>query len=131
AYRKRVANCLDDLIRSQNVDIVEFPEYGVESLCWHTGPRKIPMIIRWHTPIGKQFKIKHIIYYPIRRWINALTKDTVQSSDAMTFPSKWMLDRVKEKMAFNNYHQIIPNGINSSDWEVNSDELSEKQENDS
>ena len=119
AYRKRISECLDNLMKSDRVDIIEFAEYGVESLIWHRKPRKVPMVIRWHTPIGRQFKLKHIVYYPIKKWTDSLVKEALQKADALSFPSKWMADKVNEKIDISKfYYKTIPNGINYSEWQV-------------
>ena len=119
AYRKRISECLDGLVKSDRIDIIEFAEYGVESLIWHRKPRKTPFVVRWHTPIGRQFKLKHIVYYPIRKWTDSLVKEALQTADAISFPSQWMADKVNEKIDLSKfYYKTIPNGINVSEWQV-------------
>lgn len=118
-YREKVAQCLDELINSEQVDIVEFPEYYTESIIWQRKQRKIPMVIRWHTPLGREFEIKNIIYFPIKRWINLLTQKVLEEADAITFPSKWMEGKVSERINLKNkFCKVIPNGINMSEWRM-------------
>ena len=127
AYRKKISECLDSLVKSDRVDIIEFAEYGVESLIWHRKPRKVPMVVRWHTPIGRQFKLKHIVYYPIKKWTDSLVKEALQKADALSFPSKWMADKVNEKIDIGKfYYKTIPNGINYSEWQVSGRDNKEK-----
>lgn len=120
AYRKRINDCLEKLLQEDKIDIIEYAEYGVESIIWHRrAPRPVPMVIRWHTPIGKQFKLKHILYYPLKKWIDSLVKEALNRTDAISFPSQWMADKVSEKIDISRFHyKIIPNGINFSEWQV-------------
>jgi glycogen synthase len=117
AYRNRVADTLDGLIDTTGVDLVEFGEYGAESFVWQDRPRRIPMVVRWHTPIGRQFKLANVVYYPIKRWMRWATLQTLFSADAVTFPSKWMADRVAETVDIGRlFYRVIPNGVNYYEW---------------
>lgn len=125
-YRHRISNCLDNILEHEKVDIVEFAEFGAESIIWQKKKRNIPIVIRWHTPIGKQFKIKNIIYYPFKKWIDSMVLESLLSADLVTFPSQWMADRVNEAVIPLDKlkYKVIPNGINYSDWQsVNENSL--------
>jgi glycogen synthase len=117
AYRSQVADVLDRLIASERVDVVEFAEFGAESIVWQRRRRSVPMVIRWHTPVGRQFSLRELARYPIRRWTDARTLEAVRSADAITFPSRWMAERVASSRTFENLCWcVIPNGINAGDW---------------
>lgn len=117
SYRKRVADTLDELIDTTSVDLVEFAEYGAESFVWQERPRRITMVVRWHTPIGRQIKLSNVIYYPIKKWIKWATLKSFLAAEAVTFPSQWMADRVAETVNISNLNfKIIHNGINYYDW---------------
>jgi len=117
-YRRQVSDSLDKVIDTEKIDLVEFAEFGVESLFWQKKPRRVPMIIRWHTPIGRELKVRDLIYYPINRWTKSLIKESLYSADAITFPSLWMMDKVKKEINLDKCHYItIPNGINYEEWQ--------------
>lgn len=119
AYRKRVADTLDKLIDSKEVDLVEFPEYGVESYIWQKRPRRIPMVVRWHTSIGRQVKIHDIIYYPLKRWMRKEVIKSIYASDAVSFNSLWTARKLEKNINFKRlFYTTIPYGVNYSEWFV-------------
>lgn len=48
AYRKRVAECITDLVHRNRADIVEFPGFRGESFAWLDGYPRLPMVVRMH-----------------------------------------------------------------------------------
>ena len=48
AYRRRIADCIAAIIKSQHPDIIEFPGFRGESVMWLAGQRLLPMVARMH-----------------------------------------------------------------------------------
>jgi glycogen synthase len=48
AYRKRIADCLTDLMDRAHVDVVEFPGFRGESVVWRAEQRSLPMVVKMH-----------------------------------------------------------------------------------
>lgn len=123
-YREIVAKKLDELYVKNNIDLVEFAEFGAESLLWN---KKAPMIIRWHTPLGKELSIKKMIFFPVNKYNQYLELKCLKKADCITFPSEWMKEKVAEKIDINKYkNYVIENGINFSEWEFSEINKSKK-----
>lgn len=115
-YRTRVADRLDQLIASDGVDVVEFAEFGAESAVWQERQRRVPMILRWHTPIGRDWSLQRLVWAPVRSFVERHVKAAVAAADAVTYPSQWMQERVDEVHASFPNGFVIPNGINVREW---------------
>lgn len=86
-YRKKVANLLKKLQKNNEIDIIETPDWGAETILFNK-TRKIPLVVRLHTPlkvwlkynnnnIGKSTKI-------LLKWENYL----INKADYITCCSK-------------------------------------------
>lgn len=49
-YRKKVANLLKKLQKNNEIDIIETPDWGAETILFNKA-RKIPLVVRLHTPL--------------------------------------------------------------------------------
>lgn len=121
-YRQNVSNCLESLIDENEIDIVEFPEFGNEALIWAKVNRRIPMVIRLHGPTilnrNTQKPISKFLHpfkyeYAMREIISLQYADTVSAA------SEEMLNFVQ-----NNFNVILRNAmtihnfINYESWYV-------------
>lgn len=85
SYRRKVARILEQLIIAENIDIIEFPEYGEEAKFWlKTENRKVPTITRFHGPNGHDRKTNTIVIKNERLKSNF---NTAFSSEGITFVS--------------------------------------------
>lgn len=121
SYRKKVVNVLDKIIDNGRVDLVEFPEYGNEAAVWMRRDRRIPLIVRLHTPTALDRKtVKRIKSYPFN-WIRyhqaLLEYELIKSANAVTSCSKSLSNWIKEDMDMGNLNiQVIYNPIDYHSW---------------
>jgi glycogen synthase len=124
SYRKNIADHLDTLIDKEEIDLVEFPEYGNEAAVWIKRRRGVPLVVRLHTPTALNRKTeKRISKYPFA-WVKyhrAMQEyDLIKSADAITSCSKALAVWIKEDIEIENRNiEIIYNPINFSAWETN------------
>lgn len=120
SYRRKVAVCLEKLIDENKIDIVEFAEYGNESFVWKKMPRRIPMIIRLHTPsimIRKTQKTMNPFFNPLKYFFARLELNSIEYADAVSSPSKAMASFFSDVLGINLPKlKLIYNGVNASEW---------------
>lgn len=131
SYRKIISNCIEDLIDENKLDIVEFAEYGNESFIWKKLSRRIPMIIRLHTPsimVRKTQKTLNPFLMPLKFIFANLELKAILDSNAISSPSLAMANFFKDTldMHLKNLH-IIYNGINPDEWSMPLHENNNKQ----
>ena|GEM_PF-416443 len=119
SYRRRITDCLEALIDTYGVDIVEFAEYGNEAAEWLKQPRRAPMVVRCHGP-GSRKGGRRITWRPWR-WLKhrraCREYDAVRSAEAVTAPSAAMAEliRIDGELAGRKIH-IIPNPVEAAFW---------------
>jgi glycogen synthase len=123
SYRKKIADYIDELIDDFRVDIVEFAEYGSEAVVWMKRQRRIPMVIRLHTPTFlNRMTAKRIHCYPwnFTKYYFALQEyNQLYSAQAITSCSKALSKWVAEDAKINEENiEIIPNPINYNEWKI-------------
>ena len=108
SYRSKLADCLSYLVKEHGVEIVEFAEYGNESLIWAKKKRYVPMIIRLHgsaflnRATGRQISFKQA---PLAWWFGRAEITGLQQADAISSCSS----NLAELEA--NFAQIAPETI--------------------
>lgn len=122
SYRKRVADCLDDLISLGEIEIVEFVEYGNEAEIWSRRRRSIPLVIRLHGPTVFNRNTGGKISYhksPLQAIFGRIELATIKRADAISSVSKAVGDYVARHVSGLN-ERIVPihNGIWSKNWEL-------------
>lgn len=69
SYRRRLGDILSAMADKGEMDLIEFAEYGSESLYWLKRRRPVPTILRCHTPATLNRKNgKRISWKPLRSW---------------------------------------------------------------
>jgi len=121
SYRKKVADCLDRLIDTEKVDIVEFAEYGNEAAVWMYRQRRIPMVVRLHTPstlnrkTGKRYLLTPKLFPYYKRALQEY--ESIKQAQAVTSCSKALADWIKADAGFTNFHiEVLPNPIDFWTW---------------
>ncbi|WP_040207162.1 glycosyltransferase family 4 protein [Neobacillus jeddahensis] len=113
-YRLDIVNTLNNINKEEKIDIVEFAEYRAESLFWNN--KSIKTIVRWHTPLGWEFNLRKVLYYPINKIIRKYEIKCIEKANYISFPSGWMKEKVEEVLSVGNNSIVIPNGINIDEW---------------
>lgn len=96
SYRSQVADTIDSLITKDNVDLIEVAEYGAEALKWMKRSRRVPMVVRLHTPTAlNRNTVKRIsVFNLIKYWQAMQEYRLLKSSDAITSCSHALADWV-------------------------------------
>ena len=116
SYRKRIK---ETILKLQDVDIIEVPEYGAESYYLHT--QKIPVVIRLHNPScldmqtlqKKKFQLKKFYsYWTSQQEITALHKaqNITSCSESLKKWSTTHLQICPQKI------KVIHNPVNTAFW---------------
>jgi glycogen synthase len=113
-YRLDIVNVLNKINEEKKIDVVEFAEYRAEGLLWEN--ESIHTIVRWHTPLGWEFNLRKVLYFPINKLIRRYEIQSIKKANYISFPSEWMKEKVEEIVSLKNKSIVIPNGINISEW---------------
>ncbi|MCX5886872.1 MAG: glycosyltransferase family 4 protein [Proteobacteria bacterium] len=105
---------LKKVIREKGIEIVEAPEYGAEAFFFSRTKKRIPLVVRLHTPhivTEEVTGIKPDSYSHIVRWME---KETVIHADFITSPSRSLAELCQDKMKVRKSFSVIPNPIDTS-----------------
>ena len=113
-YSLAVHQKLKKVIQEKGSEIVEAPEYGAEAFFFSRTKKRIPLVVRLHTPhivTEEVTGIKPDSYSRIVRWME---KETVAHADLVTSPSRSLAELCQDKMQVKKSFSVIPNPIDTS-----------------
>ena len=119
-YRKNVANEIDTICKNNQIDLIEFPEFGAEGFFWLKRNRDVTSIIRIHgasffdNNSGKKTKL---LKRPLAHIIGKFEEWQLKNAEYITTPSvvygKWVAEHLN---LTESRIQLIPNFINTEFW---------------
>jgi len=115
-YSLAVHRKLKKVIQEKGSEIVEAPEYGAEAFFFSRTKKRIPLVVRLHTPhivTEEVTEIKPDSYSRIVRWME---KETVAHADLVTSPSRSLAELCQDKMQVKKSFSVIPNPIDTSQF---------------
>lgn len=83
AYRKKVCELLQKLQEEQKIDIVEVPDWGAETIFFEEF-RKIPLVVRLHTPLKIWLKYNKNIFGEITSLMLDWEEKMIKSANLIT-----------------------------------------------
>jgi glycosyltransferase involved in cell wall biosynthesis len=113
-YSLAVHRKLKKVIQEKGSEIVEAPEYRAEAFFFSRTKKRIPLVVRLHTPhivTEEVTGIKPDSYSRIVRWME---KETVAHADLVTSPSRSLAELCQDKMQVKKSFSVIPNPIDTS-----------------
>lgn len=120
-YRRAVAETLGDVTSEEKPDIVEFPEFGNEALCWLDACVEVPWVVRLHGPTILDRRTGRGIPFhrsPLRWLYGELEIMTLRKAPYITSPSKALAKSVKAIANLESTEiEVIPNAIDPGVWE--------------
>lgn len=115
-YSLAVKRKLKKIIEEERIEVVEAPEYAAEAFFFSRAKKRIPLLVRLHTPHIITEEICGIIpnfYSRIVRWME---KETTIHANAITSPSRSIAELCQVKIGFRNPFSVIPNPIDTSQF---------------
>lgn len=116
-YREKVSDTLIELQKKSEIDIIEVPDWGAETVLFEKY-RKVPLIVRLHTPLiiwsqSNSSTLDPAIHKQMLRW----EKKMIESADKVTSCTAILKNMViKEMKLTRNDIEVIPNPANLSDF---------------
>jgi glycosyltransferase involved in cell wall biosynthesis len=116
-YREKVCETLRDLQKHNEIDIIEVPDWGAETILFEKY-RKVPLIVRLHTPlkiwsINNKSTLDESIHNQMLRW----EKKMIMGADKVTSCTAILKDLVKSELKLErNDMEVIPNPANLDDF---------------
>jgi glycosyltransferase involved in cell wall biosynthesis len=121
-YRKEVKKEIIKLIKTENIDIIEFADYGNESKYWigSSYSKKTKNIIRLHGPTilnRATGKVIELIKNPIKYFYAIQELKSLKKADYITSPSNAMIEFINSNCySINNKSTLIYNSIEFNEW---------------
>lgn len=118
-YRTRVSDKLIELQDHNEIDIIETPDWGAETVLFEKY-RKVPLIVRLHTPLGIWSKANSSELDPsIHKQMLKWEKKMIESADKVTSCTEILRDLVKKELKITRKDiEVIPNPANFEDFYV-------------
>lgn len=109
--RKKLQHIIDDLYASNEIDIVEAPDWtGISSFIQ---PKKCPLVIRLN---GSDTYFCHLDNRPVK-WVNKFhEKRALKKAEAHISVSQFTADKTNELFGLQIPFAVIPNGINPENF---------------
>lgn len=116
-YRTRVSNKLIELQENNEIDIIEVPDWGAETVLFEKY-RKVPLIVRLHTPLAIWAKANKSTLDPsIHKQMLKWETKMIESADKVTSCTNILKDLVIKEMKIKRDDiEVIPNPANLKDF---------------
>lgn len=118
-YRKKIAKILNKLQNNNLIDIIETPDWGAETIFFEK-KRKIPLIVRLHTPLKIWLKYNQNNFGRIKNKMLRWESKMILSADLITCCSNALKEMVIKDFNINDDDIIVtPNPANIIDFYKN------------
>lgn len=116
-YRNKVSDKLIELQKNNEIDIIEVPDWGAETVLFEKY-RKVPLIVRLHTPLEIWAKANNSTLDPsIHKQMLKWEHKMIESADKVTSCTEILKDLVKKEMNIERDDiVVIPNPANLIDF---------------
>lgn len=117
SYREKVCNKLRDLQRHNEIDIIEVPDWGAETVLFEKY-RKVPLIVKLHTPLvvwskSNKSNLDPSIHKQMLRW----EKKMIESADKVISCTAILKNMVIKEMKLKRTDiEVVPNPANLDDF---------------
>ena len=125
AYRRRIADCLANVIDNQRPDIVEFAGFRGESVMWLAGQRLLPMVARMHGfTAGVDTVWRARVSATGRLQLN-WEREELRAADIITVVAEHLAPAVRARFGTDRV-RVLHNSIDSDQWRDLSGEASQE-----
>jgi len=115
-YRQKVANILSELQDEKLIDIIETPDWGAETIFFEE-KRRIPLIVRLHTPLKIWLKFNKNNFGPIKNKMLEWENKMINSADLVTCCSNALKNMVVKNFSIKPSKILVtPNPANLSNF---------------
>jgi glycosyltransferase involved in cell wall biosynthesis len=115
AYRRRIADCIANVIDSHRPDIVEFPGFRGESVVWLAGRRSLPMVARMHgVTAGVNAVWRAHVSATGRLQLN-WEREELRAADVITVVAEHLARSVRARFGSERV-RVLHNSIDSGQW---------------
>jgi glycosyltransferase involved in cell wall biosynthesis len=115
AYRKRVAECIANLIANDRPEVIEFPGFRGESVLWLAGQRSLPMVVRMHGFTGGTDAVWKDHVSSSRRLQVKWERQEAMAADLISVVSEHQASSVREQFGGDRVH-VVHNSIDADRW---------------
>lgn len=114
-YRKRVAECISTLVKTERPDVIEFPGFRGESVMWLTTLRSVPMVVRMHGfTAGTDAAWKDYVS-ATRRLRAKWEREEFEAADVVTVVSEHEASSVRSRLDTDRV-KVVHNSIDAEHW---------------
>ncbi len=120
-YRRKVAKVLLRLQKNNNIDIIETPDWGANTIYFERY-RHIPLVVRLHTPLKIWLDYNNNDFGSSKDIMLKWEHSMLRRADSITSCSQLLKDMVVKQYNLNRHITVIPNPYNNEDFRVVSKE---------
>lgn len=118
-YRMKIAKILKKLQDANEIDIIETPDWGANTIYFEKY-RTIPLVIRLHTPLKIWLEYNNNDFGESKDLILNWEGQMLNNANVITACSKLIKNAVVKQYNINNNIIVIPNPYNGADFRVDS-----------
>lgn len=123
SYRKKVARKIKELVKNNEIDVIETPDWGAETIEYFDN-RKVPIVVKLHTPLCIwQIYNKSGLGKKLNENMLKWEKHIIKNADKVISCSYILLEKLKKQYPDLEYSKIkvIPNPYNKTEHQINYD----------
>ena len=120
-YRKKVAKKIKELVKNNEIDVIETPDWGAETIEYFD-KRKVPIIVKLHTPLCIwQIYNKSGLGKKLNEHMLKWEKHIIMNADKVISCSHILLEKLEKQYLDLDYSKIrvIPNPYNKKEFQRN------------
>lgn len=114
-YRKKVAKKIKELVKNNEIDVIETPDWGAETTEYFDN-RKIPIVVKLHTPLCIwQIYNKSGLEKNLNKLMLKWEKHIIMNADTVISCSHLLLEKLEKQYSDLDYSKIkiVPNPYNN------------------
>lgn len=115
-YRQKVASMLIELQNKNEIDVIEVPDWGAETIYFEQY-RKVPLVVRLHTPLKVWLKYNKNNFGEVTDKLLTWENEMLKSADLITCCSQVLKNIVIKQFSINSSKIIVtPNPANLNNF---------------
>lgn len=114
-YRKKVKDILINMQENNEIDIIETPDWGAETILFEPY-RNVPLVVRLHTPLKVWLKYNKNNYGNVTKIMLKWEKKLIKNADLVTCCSKALLEEMKKDFKGLEKVVVTPNPADLSNF---------------
>lgn len=114
-YRKKVAKKILKIHKKYNIDLIETPDWGAETIFLRK-KINIPIVVRLHTPLKVWLKYNNNNFGQIKNYMLKWEEKNLLKADLVTCCSNFLKSEIEKNFSIKNKIEVIYNPMNNKNF---------------